>query len=80
MERDELPPFVTLVKNVFQQRRKTIQNTLKSFYSLSQSELDRIETEAGINLGSRPEELGKEEFLKLLRILAGTAGGRTVPR
>jgi 16S rRNA (adenine1518-N6/adenine1519-N6)-dimethyltransferase len=80
MERDELPPFVTLVKNVFQQRRKTIQNTLKSFYSLSQSELDRIETESGINLGSRPEKLGKEEFLKLLRMLTGTAGGRTVPR
>jgi 16S rRNA A1518/A1519 N6-dimethyltransferase RsmA/KsgA/DIM1 with predicted DNA glycosylase/AP lyase activity len=56
---------------VFQQRRKTIQNTLKSFYSLSQAELERIESESGIDLGLRPESLGKEEFLRLMRMLTG---------
>jgi 16S rRNA (adenine1518-N6/adenine1519-N6)-dimethyltransferase len=71
MDRAELDPFVTLVKNVFQQRRKTIQNTLKSFYSLSQAELERIESESGIDLGLRPESLGKEEFLRLMRMLTG---------
>lgn len=77
--RDELTPFVTLVKNVFQQRRKTLNNTLKAFYSLSQTELDKIETETGIDLGSRPEKLGKEQFLCLLRMLVGSAGDPKVP-
>jgi 16S rRNA (adenine1518-N6/adenine1519-N6)-dimethyltransferase len=63
----ELNPFVALVKNLFQQRRKTIRNTLKSFYSLSEGELDEIAGKTGVSLEKRPEELGKETFLELSR-------------
>jgi len=68
----EIEPFVTLVKNLFQQRRKTIHNTLKSFYSLSEEALAGIGAETEIDLGARPEDLGKGEFLKLSRKLTGT--------
>jgi 16S rRNA (adenine1518-N6/adenine1519-N6)-dimethyltransferase len=77
MKRSELEPFVTLVKNLFQQRRKTIHNTLKAFYSLPETALAGIEAQTGIDLRSRPEDLGKEEFLKISRMLTGKAGGRT---
>ena len=72
----ELNGFVSLVKNLFQQRRKTIRNTLKSFYSLSEEELDEIASKAGVSLDKRPEELGKETFLELSRTVSGltTAG------
>jgi 16S rRNA (adenine1518-N6/adenine1519-N6)-dimethyltransferase len=71
----ELAPFVSLVKNLFQQRRKTISNTLKAFYSLQEPELAGIESETGIDLGSRPEELSKEELLSISRLLSGIANG-----
>ena len=65
----EVGPFITLVRNVFQQRRKTIQNSLKASYSFSDAELAAIGSAAGIDLGSRPEELGKESFAALLRAM-----------
>jgi 16S rRNA (adenine1518-N6/adenine1519-N6)-dimethyltransferase len=64
---DEIRPFIALVKNVFQQRRKTIYNTLRAFYSLSEDSLSRIREETGIDLQSRPEALSKEAFLALSR-------------
>jgi 16S rRNA (adenine1518-N6/adenine1519-N6)-dimethyltransferase len=73
----ELGPFVTLVKNLFQQRRKTISNTLKAFYSLQEPELTGIESDTGIDLGMRPEELSKEQFLSISRSLTGDANGRS---
>jgi 16S rRNA (adenine1518-N6/adenine1519-N6)-dimethyltransferase len=66
----ELNPFVALVKNLFQQRRKTIRNTLKSFYSLTEEELDEIAGKTGVSLDRRPEELGKGTFLDLSRKVA----------
>jgi 16S rRNA (adenine1518-N6/adenine1519-N6)-dimethyltransferase len=72
----ELNSFVSLVKNLFQQRRKTIRNTLKSFYSLSEEDLDEIAGKTGVSLDKRPEELGKEIFLELSRTVSGmTAAG-----
>jgi 16S rRNA (adenine1518-N6/adenine1519-N6)-dimethyltransferase len=65
----EIRPFITLVKNVFQQRRKTLHNTLRAFYALSESSLTRIQDETGIDLQSRPESLSKEAFLSLVRSL-----------
>jgi 16S rRNA (adenine1518-N6/adenine1519-N6)-dimethyltransferase len=65
----EMRPFIALVKNVFQQRRKTIHNTLRAFYALSESSLTRIQDETGIDLQSRPETLSKEAFLSLVRAL-----------
>jgi 16S rRNA (adenine1518-N6/adenine1519-N6)-dimethyltransferase len=77
LERHELGPFVSLIKNLFQQRRKTINNTLKAFYSLQDMALAGIETKTGIDLGSRPEDLTKEDFLRLSRKLTEIADGRT---
>ena len=65
------PEFVRLVKNLFQQRRKTIHSTLRSFYELSDESLARISTQTGIDLKSRPEALSKEAFLLLSRAVAG---------
>jgi 16S rRNA (adenine1518-N6/adenine1519-N6)-dimethyltransferase len=67
---DEVRPFITLVKNVFQQRRKTVHNTLRAFYSLSEDSLVRIHEETGVDLQSRPEVLSKEAFLSLSRSVA----------
>jgi 16S rRNA (adenine1518-N6/adenine1519-N6)-dimethyltransferase len=67
---EELNAFVPLVKNLFQQRRKTIHNTLKRFYSLSEGELAGISGEVGVPLDKRPEELGKEVFAGLSRAVS----------
>lgn len=59
--------FVLLVKNLFQQRRKTVHNTLRSFYELDDDALAKIGETTGIDLKLRPEMLTKEEFLALTR-------------
>ena len=70
VEPAELNGFVSLVKNLFQQRRKTIHNTLKRFYSLSETELGEISSRTGVSLDKRPEELGKKAFLELSRTVS----------
>lgn len=67
---DELRPFVQLVKNLFQQRRKTIHNTLRAFYPPAEGDLARIAATAEVDLQARPEALTKEQFLALSRALA----------
>jgi 16S rRNA A1518/A1519 N6-dimethyltransferase RsmA/KsgA/DIM1 with predicted DNA glycosylase/AP lyase activity len=57
--------FVLLVKNLFQQRRKTIHNALRSFYELGDDALVRIGETTGIDLKLRPEMLSKEQFVLL---------------
>jgi 16S rRNA (adenine1518-N6/adenine1519-N6)-dimethyltransferase len=57
--------FVLLVKNLFQQRRKTVHNTLRSFYELGDDALARIGGKTEIDLKLRPEMLSKEQFLAL---------------
>jgi 16S rRNA (adenine1518-N6/adenine1519-N6)-dimethyltransferase len=72
----EIREFTALVKNLFQQRRKTIHNTLRRFYSLSDAQLVEIGRTAGVSLDKRPEELGKEAFLELSRAVSrATATG-----
>ena len=66
--------FVLLVKNLFQQRRKTVHNTLRSFYELGEDALARIGTTTGIDLKLRPEMLSKEEFLALTRAVKAERG------
>ena len=75
VEPGEVGKFARLVKNVFQQRRKTIHNTIRSSYNVSSRELDRVEQLSGINLGSRPEALSKEDFLRLWRAVDEVASG-----
>jgi 16S rRNA (adenine1518-N6/adenine1519-N6)-dimethyltransferase len=67
---DQRPEFVRLVRNVFQQRRKTIHNTLRSFYHLADETLEGIARDTGIDLGSRPEALAKEAFVALARAVS----------
>ena len=76
----ELGSFVKLVKNLFQQRRKTISNTLKAFYSLRDPDFAAIGSETGIDFGLRPENLSKVDFLNLSRSLTGLANGSSEPR
>lgn len=73
VESVELERFSRLVKNVFQQRRKTLHSTLRSFYSLSEDELGEVGSKAGVDLRLRPEALSKEEFLRLFRAVTRVA-------
>lgn len=66
----ELASFVALVRNLFQQRRKTIHKTLRSVYSLSDEVLEGVHAATGIDLQSRPEALDNESFIALVRALA----------
>lgn len=65
VETKDLRRFTQFVKNVFQQRRKTINNSLKAFYSLTDTMLRDLQTTTSIDLQKRPEALGKEELLRL---------------
>ncbi len=67
VEPAEMIKFSRLVRNVFQQRRKTIHNTIRSFYGVSGRELREMERISGIDFNKRPEALSKEDFLKLWR-------------
>jgi 16S rRNA (adenine1518-N6/adenine1519-N6)-dimethyltransferase len=66
----EVVPFVALVKNLFQQRRKTIHNTLRAFYPALDDRLVDVAAQAGVDLKSRPEVLSREDFWALSRALA----------
>jgi len=57
--------FVALVRNLFQQRRKTVHNSLRSFYELGDDALARIGATTTIDLKLRPEALSKEQFVSL---------------
>ncbi|MFQ5511234.1 MAG: 16S rRNA (adenine(1518)-N(6)/adenine(1519)-N(6))-dimethyltransferase RsmA [Candidatus Krumholzibacteriia bacterium] len=75
IRRDELRHFVGLVKNLFQQRRKTIHNTLRGAYSLSATELRQLGKSTGIDPEKRPEMLSPQDFLAVSRAIAGMTPG-----
>lgn len=56
---NNMPLFEKLVKTVFQQRRKTLRNTLKQL--LSTATIEALE----LDLGRRPETLSLEEYVLL---------------
>lgn len=62
--------FLGLVKNLFQQRRKTIHNTLRASYSLSGEQLEALQAATGVDLTARPEALDQEAFHRLAEGLA----------
>jgi len=66
--------FVLLVRNLFQQRRKTVHNSLRSFYGLGEDALASIGATTGIDLKLRPEMLSKEQFLALTGALKSEQG------
>jgi 16S rRNA (adenine1518-N6/adenine1519-N6)-dimethyltransferase len=69
VEMDDLKRFTQFVKNVFQQRRKTIHNSLKAFYTMSDGMLRDLQTATAIDLQKRPEALHKEELLKIFETI-----------
>ena len=54
--------FFQVVKSAFQQRRKTLRNSLKNF-NLSDN------LKANVIFGKRPEQLGVEEFIELTSLI-----------
>ena len=65
----ELKYFIKFVKNIFQQRRKTVHNTMKASYELSEAALKEIRTVSEVDLQCRPEELDNHTLLRLSRSL-----------
>lgn len=64
----EVPPFPfirRLVNAAFQQRRKTVRNSLKGFGGLEGTVLSDILLDVGIDPARRPETLSPSEFLRL---------------
>ncbi len=60
--------FWEIVKGVFQQRRKTIQNNLVRLFPPLSSSLHNIFEAACIKPGDRPEHITADQFAKLARI------------
>jgi 16S rRNA (adenine1518-N6/adenine1519-N6)-dimethyltransferase len=69
LEWEECSALTDLVKNVFNERRKVLRNTLRKFYGLEPEALAACERDTGLDLGRRPETLSVEEFVRLLRVL-----------
>ncbi|UCH85223.1 MAG: 16S rRNA (adenine(1518)-N(6)/adenine(1519)-N(6))-dimethyltransferase, partial [Candidatus Latescibacterota bacterium] len=69
IEPGELNRFLTVIKSLFQQRRKTLHKTIKKLHSLSDEELAAISSTSGVELNKRPEELSKDQFLGLSRAI-----------
>ncbi len=57
--------FRNLVNIAFQQRRKTLQNSLKALMGRAAPSLDEAFSKSGIDPMRRPESLSPEEFLRL---------------
>jgi len=66
-----------LVKNVFNERRKVLRNTLKKFYGLTPDALEQCAHASGVDLGKRPEALSIAEFVRLLHVLPGVSESGT---
>ena len=69
LEPGELKHFIKFVKNVFQQRRKTVHNTMKASYELSEAALKEMRTVTDVDLQCRPEALDNHTLLRLSRSL-----------
>ncbi len=60
--------FWEIVQGVFQQRRKTMLNSMGRLFDISRSKLVELLEEVPVSPMARPEELGMKEFAKLSRI------------
>jgi 16S rRNA (adenine1518-N6/adenine1519-N6)-dimethyltransferase len=58
--------FFRVVKTAFQQRRKTLRNSLKSFQLSENLKEDTI-------FGQRPEQLGVSDFVRITNLIAHDA-------
>jgi 16S rRNA (adenine1518-N6/adenine1519-N6)-dimethyltransferase len=71
----DLRRFTRFVKCMFQQRRKTIHNSLRTFYTMSEQMLKEVHAATAVDLQKRPEALSKEELLKLFETVDEVAKG-----
>ncbi len=63
--------FATLVRTAFSQRRKMLRNSLRGLAAADGRDvLPALETESGIDLARRPEDLEVEEFARLSDVLS----------
>lgn len=53
------------IKCVFQMRRKTIENNIKSYFKFSSEQTDKIVKNAGLNKGTRGETLTTQQLIDL---------------
>jgi 16S rRNA (adenine1518-N6/adenine1519-N6)-dimethyltransferase len=63
------PRYRSLVKHLFQERRKQLRPLLRKFYRLDDPFLLEVERASGLDLSRRPETLGVEEMLRLAAVL-----------
>ncbi len=68
-ERPSFRFFKSVVNLAFQQRRKTLRNSLKSLIGNDFVGLDQALATIGIDLGCRPEALSPQEFFQFAGIL-----------
>jgi len=64
---EEERPFRTLVQGAFGMRRKQMRRVVRSLYALDAEQADALLAAAGIEPADRPEVLGVEQFVALLR-------------
>lgn len=57
------------IKCVFQMRRKTIENNMKSYFKLDSNTVDKIIAEAGIKKGVRGETLSTQQLVDLSNVI-----------
>lgn len=62
--------FKELLNHAFQQRRKTILNICTSFFTRNKSETEMILQQTGLAPNLRPEDLGLEDFIKLVKVFS----------
>ncbi len=63
---EDMPAFFSFVKACFKQRRKTLYNNLREYFS-DAGKAEKVLTQAGISPSVRAQELSVEAFLKLYR-------------
>jgi 16S rRNA (adenine1518-N6/adenine1519-N6)-dimethyltransferase len=69
--------FRRLVNTAFQQRRKTLRNSLKALVGKNGAILETAFSSIGVEPNRRPETLSPDEFLKLGEILERHLSNRT---
>ena len=70
----EYRTFCQTVKNLFQQRRKQIGSTLRSFYNLDESAVAALAETVGFVATDRPEQIDAATWRRLARVMAGEGG------
>jgi len=69
VEVEDEAAFFKLIRAAFNQRRKTLRNSLKGL--LDARELEKVLGNAGINRNARPEDLSLEQFAQLAVLFIG---------